>query len=108
MTSLKLTAKRLLYRGTARRPVFGEAAKRSLQYMRPLLAALLAILIASGPLPQAWAQEPAQNPPAQPPAAAAPATAAITLVSVGLAKHHFDRARPAFANLINPYIHVRN
>src|SRR6266481_4034229 len=107
MTSLKLTAKRLLYRGTARRPVFGEAAKRSLQYMRPLLAALLAILIASGPLPQAWAQEPAQNPPAQPPVSAAPATAAITPVSLGLAKHHFDRAPRAFPNLINPYKPIR-
>ena len=107
MTSLKLTAKRLLYRGTARRPVFGEAAKRSLQYMRPLLAALLAILIASGPLPQAWAQEPAQNPPPQPPVSAAPATAAITPVSLGLAKHHFDRAPRAFPNLINPYKPIR-
>jgi len=107
MTSLKLTAKRLLYRGTARRPVFREAAKRSLQYARPLLAALLAILIAAGPLPQAWAQEPAQNPPAQPPVSAAPATAAITPVSLGLAKHHFDRAPRAFPNLINPYKPIR-
>src|SRR5260370_40500573 len=107
MTSLKLTAKRFLSRGTARRPVFREAAKRSLQYARPLLAVLLAILIAAGPLPQAWAQEPAQNPPAQPPVSAAPATAAITPVSLGLAKHHFDRAPRAVPNLINPYKPIR-
>jgi len=75
--------------------------------MRPLLAALLAILIAAGPLPQAWAQEPAQNPPPQPPVSAAPATAAITPVSLGLAKHHFDRAPRAFPNLINPYKPIR-
>ncbi len=103
MTSLKLTARRLLYRGTAKRLVFREAAKRSLQYARPLLAALLAVLMAAGPLQQAWAQEPAQNPPAQPPASAAPATVAITPVSLGLAKHHFDRAPRAFPNLLNPY-----
>jgi outer membrane protein len=107
MTSLKLTAKRLLYRRTAKWPVFREATKRPLQYARPLLAALLAILIAAGPLPQAWAQEPAQNPPAQPPAPAAPATAAIIPVSLGLAKHHFDRAPRAFPNLINPYKPIR-
>jgi outer membrane protein TolC len=68
---------------------------------------LLAILIAAGPLPQAWAQEPAQNPPAQPPVSAALATAAITPVSLGLAKHHFDRAPRAFPNLINPYKPIR-
>jgi outer membrane protein len=107
MTSLKLTAKRLLYRRTAKWPVFREATKRPLQYARPLLAALLAILIAAGPLPQAWAQEPAQNPPAQAPASAAPATAAIIPVSLGLAKHHFDRAPRAFPNLINPYKPIR-
>jgi len=103
MTSLKVTAKRLLCGRTAKRPVFRQAAKRSLQYARTLLAAFLAILTAAGPLPQAWAQEPAQNPPAQPPASAAPATAAIIPVSLGLAKHHFDRAPRAFPNLINPY-----
>jgi outer membrane protein len=103
MTSLKVTAKRLLCRGTAKRTVFREAAKKSLQYARPLLASLLAILIAAGPLPQARAQEPAQNPPAQPPASAAPDAAPITPVSLGLAKHRFDRAPRAFPNLINPY-----
>jgi outer membrane protein len=89
------------------RSIWGEVAQRLSQYARPLLAALLAILIAAGPLPQAWAQEPAQNPPAQPPASAAPVAAAITPVSLGLAKHHFDRAPRAFPNLINPYKPIR-
>jgi outer membrane protein len=101
MTLLKLTVKRLGVGKTARRPVFGETAKRSSQYARPLLAAMLAVMIAAGPVPQAFGQEPAQNPPAQP--SVTPAAAPATPVSLGLAKHDFSRAPRAFPTLINPY-----
>jgi outer membrane protein TolC len=50
-----------------------------------------------------FGQEPAQNPPAQPSASVAPVTPAITPVSLGLAKHHFDRAPRPVPNLVNPY-----
>jgi outer membrane protein len=62
---------------------------------------MLAVMIAAGPLPQAFGQEPAQNPPAQP--AVTPATAPVTPISLGLAKHNFSRAPRAFPMLINPY-----
>jgi outer membrane protein len=103
MTLLNVTAKRLLTVRTAKRSMLREAAGLSRHCARPFLAALLAAIIAVGPAPLAVGQEPAQNPPAQPPASAAPVTAAIPPVSLGLAKHHFDRAPRAFPNIIDPY-----
>ncbi|HVS87122.1 MAG TPA: TolC family protein [Candidatus Acidoferrum sp.] len=101
MTLLKVTVKRLGVGKTAKRSVFRETARRSSQYARPLVAALLAMMIAAGPVPQGLAQEPAQNPPAQP--SATPSTAPVTPVSLGLAKHNFSRAPRAFPKLIDPY-----
>jgi outer membrane protein len=100
MTLLKVTVKRLGVRRTTRRSLFREARRWS-QYARPLLAAMLAVMIAAGPVPQAFGQEPAQNPPAQP--AVTPSKAPVTPVSLGLAKHNFSRAPRAFPILINPY-----
>jgi outer membrane protein len=94
MTLLKVTVKRLGVGRTAKRSLFRETARRLKQYARPLLAALLAMVIAAGPVPQGLAQEPAQNP---------PATAPVTPISLGLAKHNFSRAPRAFPILINPY-----
>jgi outer membrane protein len=103
MTLLNVTAQRLLSVRIAKRPMLREAAGLSRHCARPLLAALLAAIMAVGPAPLAFGQEPAQNPPAQPSASAAPVTATIPPVSLGLAKHHFDRAPRAFPILIDPY-----
>jgi outer membrane protein len=70
-------------------------------FVRPLLAVVLAIMLAVGPTFPAFAQEPQQNPPAQPPPAKA--TAAPIPVSLGSAKYHFTRAPRPFPNLFAPY-----
>jgi outer membrane protein len=101
MTLFNATAKWLLSARTPNRPMFRETARLSRQCARPLLAALLAIMIAAGPLPQAWAQEPAQNPPPQP--AVTPKAAPATPISLGLAKHSYSRGPRAFPTLIDPY-----
>jgi hypothetical protein len=77
-------------------------------YSRSLLTALLAVLLALGPVSPAFAQTPAtQNPPANPapPAATAqvqtPAIPPVT--SLGLAKHDFTNGPRAFPTLLAPY-----
>jgi outer membrane protein len=78
----------------AKRPPFHSA--------RPLLAALLAFLLASGTISPAYAQSPAQNLPSNP----APAVSTSTIApvsSLGLAKHDFTRGPRAFPTLLDPY-----
>jgi outer membrane protein len=73
---------------------------------RSLLSALLAFLLAAGPISPAFAQSPAQNPPsnsAPAASAAAPAPTMAPVSSLGLAKYDFTRAPRAFPNLLNPY-----
>jgi outer membrane protein len=68
-------------------------------FARPLLAAVLAMMLAGGPASPAFAQEPQQPPPAPP----AKTTAAPIPVSLGSAKHNFTHAPRPFPNLIAPY-----
>ena len=101
MTLLNATAKWLLSVRTAERTMLREAAGLSSQCARPLLAALLAAMIAVGPAPLAFGQEPAQNPPAQP--SVTPAAAPATAISLELSKHNYSRGPRAFPTLIDPY-----
>jgi outer membrane protein TolC len=64
--------------------------------LRGLIAALLACLLAIGPIAPAFAQNPA-------PPAPVPASTIAPVGSLGLAKHDFTRAPRAFPNLFNPY-----
>jgi outer membrane protein len=73
-------------------------------FARPLLATLLAMTLAGGPISPVFAQDTPQNPPAAPPAKTS--TAAIP-VSLGSAKFNFSRGPKAFPNLINPYRPIR-
>ena len=70
---------------------------------RPLLAALLAVTLAGGPISPAFGQDTPQNPPA------APAKTATTMmpISLGSAKHDYSRAPRAFPNIIAPYAPIR-
>jgi outer membrane protein len=77
-------------------------------YSRSLLTALLAVLLAFGPVSSALAQSPAtQNPPANPaPPAATAQVQASTIApvsSLGLAKHNFSNGPRAFPTLLAPY-----
>ena len=75
----------------------------SAQFVRPLLAAMLALTLVGGPSSPAFAQDTPQNPPAP----AAKTSAAAIPVSLGSAKHNFSRGPSAFPNLINPYRPIR-
>ena len=76
--------------------------------VRPLVAALLAGLLAGGPTSPAFGQEPAQNPPAPAPAAASSSPSAPIPVSLGVSKYNYTHAPRPFPNLLNPYkaIHI--
>jgi len=101
MTLLNATAQWLLSAKAARRLMLTEPVGFSRQCARPLLAALLAVLIAVGPAPLALGQEPAQNPPVQP--SATPSTPPSTPISLELSKHNFSRGPRAFPTLLDPY-----
>src|SRR5260370_7769748 len=72
-------------------------------YARPLLAAILAVMLVGGPISPALGQDAPQNPQAAPAKSATP----IVPVSLGSAKYNFSRAPRAFPNLINPYRPIR-
>jgi outer membrane protein len=130
MSLMRMTAPRSIYR-----PNRKWIKKLSGRYARPLLAALLALLVATGNVAPAFAQnpppkqDPTQQDPSQqqppppgtygnvPPASqAGPEAAAGTApphappipVSLGLSKHNFTRGPLAFPTLLAPYkpIHV--
>lgn len=69
---------------------------------RTMLAAILAITLAGGPVSPAYAQDTPQNPPPAQAAQAKP-SAATTLYSLGTAKYHFNRAPRPLPNLFAPY-----
>src|SRR5258708_10935793 len=70
-------------------------------YARPLMATLLAALIAFGTLPQASAQNaPASQGPSSEPK---PANSPSPTVSLGSSKFQFTRAPKGFPNLMAPY-----
>ncbi len=73
---------------------------------RSLIAALLAFLLAIGPVSPAFAQNPAQNPPPNPapaPSPAVPATTIPAVSSLDLAKYNFTHGPRAFPSLLKPY-----
>ena len=68
-------------------------------HARPLLAAILAVTLAGGPVSPAFGQDAPQTPQAAPAKPAAP----IVPVSLGSAKYNYTRAPRPFPNLIAPY-----
>jgi outer membrane protein len=84
-----------------------DASKRAaLLGPRTLLGALLALLLAAGPIAPAFARNPPQNPSPNPAPAPSPAVEASTVApvnSLGLAKHDFTRGPRAFPTLFKPY-----
>jgi len=102
--------------GTARGSILHAAIKRSISFRnakwaaahlaRPLLAALLASLLALGPISPAFAQSAAQNPPANP-APSSPAQPGSTIApvsSLGVGKHNYSNGARAFPNIFKPYM----
>jgi outer membrane protein len=71
------------------------------QFARPLLASILAALLAAGTLSPAYAQDAAaaQTPNREPKPANSPSPA----IELGSSKYHFTRGPKAFPNLIAPY-----
>lgn len=74
------------------------------QFVRPLMATLLAAIMALGTASASFAQSPAQNP--STPAQTTVGTGATPPISLGMAKYHYSRAPKAFPNLIAPYAGV--
>ncbi|HYL86289.1 MAG TPA: TolC family protein [Candidatus Angelobacter sp.] len=72
-------------------------------FVRPLLAVVLAMTLAGGPVSPAFAQDTPQNPPAAP----AQATTGAIPVSLGSAKYNFTRAPKPFPNLFAPYRSIK-
>jgi outer membrane protein len=66
---------------------------------RSLLAVLLALLLAMGPISPAFAQSPAQDPATN----SVPASTIAPVASLGLAKHDFTHGPRAFPTLLKPY-----
>ena len=113
-----------LSRLTARRSRGSATAARLLQWVRPLLAALLTGILAAGQISPAFAQDPGQssptpaptspeqnrpgqdkNPPTQQPAPVygpGPTNPPIP-VALGVSKYNYTHAPRAFPNLFNPY-----
>ncbi|MGH9740892.1 MAG: TolC family protein [Candidatus Acidiferrum sp.] len=82
---------------------------RGLRSIRPMLAFLLAVVMAAGPLTPVFAQSPAPNPPSNPaPSTGTQDTTIPPVSSLGLAKHDFSNGPSAFPDLLMPYeqIHV--
>src|SRR5580765_4210349 len=105
------TAKSFLLLFTAERSFISSKRRRpGLRTARSVLALMMAVLLAVGPLSPVFAQSPAQNPPPNP-APAAPASsqgAAIAPVgSLGLSKHDFTRGPSSFPNLLKPYQQIQ-
>ena len=79
------------------------AVSGSMLFARPLLAVILAATLVGGPVSPAFAQGTPQNPPPAPAPQAKPSSAATTPISLGTAKHHFNRAPRPFPNIFAPY-----
>lgn len=116
MNVKRMTAQRSTCAAPRLRAMLRAAARSQGEFVRAMLAALLAVLLAGGPV---WAQDPGA-PPQQPatgqqkpglPTPQTPAQNAYTPgptnppipVSLGTSKYHFTRAPKPFPNLIAPY-----
>ena len=121
MNVKRMTAQRSTCAALRLRAMLRAAAGSRGEFVRAIVAALLAVLLAGGPV---WAQDPGA-PPQQPatgqqkpglPTPQTPAQDAYTAgptnppipVSLGTSKYHFTRAPKPFPNLIAPYrpIHI--
>src|SRR5437867_7850787 len=119
MRVIRMTAKRSIIGLSANWSSLWMELKRPAELLQPVVAAVLALLLAVGPV---LAQDPAQQQPAPPqehkplptpqsPAqevyTAKPATPPIP-VSLGVSKYNYSKAPRAFPNLIAPYrsIHI--
>src|SRR4030095_3167210 len=71
------------------------------QFVRPLTATLVALLLAVGTTTPAFAQGTGQNP--STPAQTTVGTGTTPPISLGMAKYNYSRAPKAFPNLIAPY-----
>jgi outer membrane protein len=86
---------------------FGKAERAAAQLARPLVAALLASLLALGPISPAFAQSAAQNPPANPAPSSPSAQQGSTIApvsSLGVGKHNYSNGARAFPNIFKPYM----
>ncbi len=72
-------------------------------YVRPLLAAILAVTLVGGPVSPAFGQEAPQNTQAAPAKTATP----IVPVSLGSAKYSYSHAPKPFPNLLAPYSPIK-
>jgi len=70
---------------------------------RPLLAAILAVMLVGGPISPAFGQDAPQNPQAAPAKTATP----IVPVSLGSAKYNYTRSPKPFPNLLAPYSPIK-
>jgi len=100
MTTLWGTAKRFnLPRAKQHRNWLSVVKRVVSAGTRSWLAALLAFLLATGPISPAFAQSSAQNPAPN----SAPATTIAPVATLGLAKHDFTHGPRAFPTLLKPY-----
>ncbi|HEY1424529.1 MAG TPA: TolC family protein [Candidatus Acidoferrum sp.] len=74
------------------------------QFVRPLMASLLAVTLALGTAAPSFAQSAGQNP--STPAQTTVGTGVTPPISLGMAKYNYSRAPKAFPNLIAPYAGV--
>jgi outer membrane protein len=73
-------------------------------FVRSLLAAFLAGILAAGPITPAFAQNTGQAPPSAPePKAGAQGSTAPTPFALGLSKYNFSRGPSGFPNIVKPY-----
>jgi outer membrane protein TolC len=100
MTTLWATAKRFILSHTKlhRHPLAASKPPAS-PSARSVLAALLAFLLAFGPISPAFAQSAAQDPAAN----SVSASTIAPVASLGLAKHDFTHGPRAFPDLLKPY-----
>ncbi len=107
MTTVYETAKSFYLLVAAKRSsLISDVRRAAVRAAKPLLAFLLAALLAVGPLSPAFAQSPSQTPPSNPTPAAPAATQASSIApvgSLGLSKYHFTNGPKGFPNLFKLY-----
>ncbi len=112
MKTLYVTAKSIVALAKAKRSIFfAEKRQPSFWAVRPLVAFILAALMALGPISPVFAQSSAQNPPSNPvptAASAAQSSSIPPVSSLGLAKYDFTNGPKVFPDFLGIYkpIHV--
>jgi outer membrane protein len=103
--SAGVTAERSKVRAAAKQSSVSASDSAPTLGARPLIAILLAGVLAAGQVSPVFAQQPAQNPspPAATPASAQGTTNPPVPVSLGTSKYNYSKAPRPFPNLIAPY-----